>query len=165
MKVYIGPFPEDVNEDRVEEIEIHDYDTWSMDYTLALIILPMLRQLHLTKHGAPYVDPDDVPITYKPTDAPSDDNNWVDNTHFRRWDWVLGEMIFAFENKVADDWEDQFWTGEHDYQWKELEDGTSEMYEGPNHTAKCDWEGRAKYQKRITNGFRLFGKYYENLWD
>ena len=28
-----------------------------------------------------------------------------------------------------------------------------------------DPEGRAAHQKRITNGFKLFGKYYENLWD
>jgi hypothetical protein len=27
-----------------------------------------------------------------------------------------------------------------------------------------DWESEAS-QKRITNGFRLFGKYYEGLWD
>jgi hypothetical protein len=26
-------------------------------------------------------------------------------------------------------------------------------------------EGMQRVQERITNGFRLFGKYYENLWD
>jgi hypothetical protein len=165
MKIFIGPYPEDYTQDRVEEIEIHDYDTWSMDYTLALIILPMLRQLQASKHGSPYVDPDDVPIELKPTDTPCDDNYWVDNTHHKRWDYVLNEMIFAFENKVADNWEDQFWEGEFDHQWVDAEDGMQEMVEGPNHTARCDWEARAEYQKRITNGFRLFGKYYENLWD
>ena len=41
----------------------------------------------------------------------------------------------------------------------------SEMKHGPHHTFKIDWEARSKYQDRITNGFRLFGKYYENLWD
>jgi hypothetical protein len=28
-----------------------------------------------------------------------------------------------------------------------------------------DWEGMKAEQARITNGFRLFGKYYEGLWD
>ena len=40
-----------------------------------------------------------------------------------------------------------------------------QMGEGPKHTYKCDYEGMEKMQKRITNGFRLFGKYYEGLWD
>ena len=29
----------------------------------------------------------------------------------------------------------------------------------------CDWEGRKKVEERINNGFRLFGKYYQGLWD
>ena len=28
-----------------------------------------------------------------------------------------------------------------------------------------DDEGRKKHQERMSNGFRLFGKYYEALWD
>ena len=44
-------------------------------------------------------------------------------------------------------------------------DGYSALIEGPNHTRVYDWEGRKAYQERISNGFRLFGKYYENLWD
>jgi hypothetical protein len=36
---------------------------------------------------------------------------------------------------------------------------------GPNHTREYDVEGREKYQDRITKGFKLFGKYYNGLWD
>jgi hypothetical protein len=78
---------------------------------------------------------------------------------------VLDEMIFAFNSKVDDDWEEQFETGTSDLQWKQLEGGMSQIVEGPNHTREYDWEGRKAYQERISNGFRLFGKYYENLWD
>jgi hypothetical protein len=39
------------------------------------------------------------------------------------------------------------------------------MVEGPNHTQVVDWDGMKAQQARITNGFRLFGKYYEGLWD
>jgi hypothetical protein len=39
------------------------------------------------------------------------------------------------------------------------------MKKGPRDTHKVDMEGMQRMQERITNGFRLFGKYYENLWD
>jgi hypothetical protein len=150
------------------KVRIDRQDTWSMDHTLAHIILPMLKQLKETKHGAPYVDPKDVPKELQPKKQTKKqkDNGETDSTHFERWDWVLDEMIFAFETKVDDGrWEEQFETGEYDLQWKTLENGNSQMVHGPNHTAKTDWEGRKAYQERISNGFRLFGKYYENLWD
>lgn len=154
---------------RTQKIKVHidRWDTWSMDHTLAHIVLPMLKQLKETKHGAPYVDPKDVPKELQPKKQTKKqkDNHETDDKFFERWDWVLDEMIFAFENKVNDDWEEQFETGVNDLQWKKLEDGSSRMVHGPNHTAETDWEGKKKYQERISNGFRLFGKYYENLWD
>ena len=42
-------------------VKIDRWDTWGMDHTLALIVLPMLRQLQTTKHGAPYGADEDVP--------------------------------------------------------------------------------------------------------
>src|SRR6056300_1762589 len=54
------------NAKQTEKIRIDPWDTWSMDHTLAPIILPMLKQLKETKHGAPYVDPKDVPIELRP---------------------------------------------------------------------------------------------------
>jgi hypothetical protein len=149
------------------EVRIDRWDTWSMDHTLAYIVLPMLKQLKETKHGAPYVDLKDVPkeLHGKKLTKKQKDNGEVDDKHFERWDWVLDEMIFAFENKVNDDWEEQFESGTSDLQWKKLEDGNYEMVDGPNHTREYDWEGRKAYQERISNGFRLFGKYYESLWD
>jgi len=150
------------------KVRIDRWDTWSMDHTLALIVLPMLKQLKETKHGAPFVDPKDVPKELQPKKQTKKqkDNHETDSTHFERWDWVLDEMIFAFETKVDDGrWEEQFESGESDLQWKKLEDGNYEMVNGPKHTREYDWEGRKKYQERISNGFRLFGKYYENLWD
>ena len=70
----------------------------------------------------------------------------------------------AFKSK-SEDWEDQFRSGEADWVFEELENGSSLMSVGPNHTLTMDTEGMKMYQARITNGFRLFGKYYENLWD
>jgi len=132
--------------DREQKIKVHidPWDTWSMDSTLAYIVLPMLKQLKATKHGAPFVDDEDVPEEIRTTSAPPKANSWdVDEYHFKRWDWVLNEMILAFECKVDPSWEEEFLSK------------NGEMY----------FECFKNYQKRIANGFRLFGKYYESLWD
>lgn len=151
---------------RTVKVHIDPWDTWSMDDTLAHIVLPMLIQLKATKHGAPFVDPKDVPkeLHGKKLTKKQKDNGETDDKHFERWDWVLDEMIFAFDSKINDDWEEQFETGTSDIQWKTLENGMSELVHGPNDTKEYDWEGRKAYQARISNGFRLFGKYYEGLW-
>lgn len=147
-------------------VQIDPWDTWSMDDTLAHIILPMLKQLKATQHGAPWVDDEDVPEHLRSTAVPPKENEWdLDDNHFLRWEYVLDEMIFAFETKLDEDWMDQFRSGEIDFAFKKLENGMSEMVRGENDTSKTDWEGMRAYQARISNGFRLFGKFYENLWD
>jgi hypothetical protein len=151
---------------QIEFVKIDRYDTWSMDHTLSKIILPMLKQLHATKHGAPFVDDEDVPEELKSTSAPLKENEWdTDGNHFKRWDYVMEQMIWAFEQKNSD-WEEQYRSGEHDILWeKDEKTGMSEMKRGPKDTYECDYEGMKVHQAKITNGIRLFGKYYEGLWD
>lgn len=160
----------------IKYVKIDRYDTWSMDHTLADIVLPMLKQLKKDKHGAPFVDDEDVPEELKSTSAPPKENEYdTDANHFARWDWVMDEMIFAFECKVDNSWEDAFREGEHDLLWIPVDrDGNEvpkgehtyyQMAHGPKDTYKCDYDGMRVVQTRITNGFRLFGKYYEGLWD
>ena len=149
------------------KIRIDKFDTWSMDHTLAPIILPMLVQLKETKHGSPWTDDEDVPEELRSTSAPPKKDEYdLDDNHFKRWDWIMEEMIWAFEQKCRDDWESDYTTGEYDWKFEKV-DGSkySQMVEGPNHTAVTDWEGCKAHQKRMSNGFRLFGKYFENLWD
>jgi hypothetical protein len=160
------------------KVKLDPWDTWSMDHTLAHIMVPMLKQLKETKHGAPQVDSEDVPEELWATSVEEtayQKDGTTDDKFFKRWEWVMGEMIFAFESKLNDDWEDQFCSGEHDVYFSPVdEDGYEvakedaqyfEMKHGPNHTFEIDMEGRKAYQERISNGFRLFGKYYEALWD
>ena len=150
----------------VNYVKIDKYDTWSMDSTLAHIILPMLKQLKATKHGAPFVDDTDVPDILKSTSAAPKENDWDTDANWHlRWDWVLGEMIFAFQSDVDDTWEARFRTGESDWEFIDREDGTSEMVKGANDTTEYDWDGLKAYQDRMQNGFSLFGKYYTSLWD
>ena len=142
MKVEIGEYPNN-GEDQKVEVHIDKWDTWSMDYTLSYIILPMLKQLKATKHGSADVDNEDVPINLR---APEEDVlkykklGETDPDFFKRWDWVLDEMIYAFDCKANKD----------------------EVYMRFDIKDKIAMQ---KEQDRISNGFRLFGKYYEALWD
>mgnify|MGYP003673633038 CR=1 FL=1 len=150
MKVKIGNYPKHrfyhnwlyalgwTNEEKVS-VRIDPWDTWSMDSTLAHIVVPMLEQLRATSHGAPVVEDQDRPEHLIGTVADKEIGE-VDEFHFEAWDWALTEMLFAFASKHSG-WENQFYSG------------------------KIDLKTRNAYQDRITNGFRLFGKYYESLWD
>lgn len=170
MKINIGRYPKKITAERRVSIKIDPYDTWSMDHTLALIIHPMLVQLQGTKHGSQLVDDEDVPENLRSTAAPPKENEWdTDELFHDRWTWVLEEMIWAFAQKLDDDAESAFHSGTHDIQWKKVttESGVEafEMVKGPNDTHVFDKEGHDAWQARKSNGFRLFGKYYEALWD
>lgn len=160
----------------IRYIKIDRWDSWSMDHTLTPIILPMLKQLKETKHGSPFVDDEDVPEHLRSTAAPPKENEWdTDANHHARWDWVMDEMIFAFAHKADNSWEDEFRSGEHDMVWTPVDAAGNEvpkgehkyyrMDRGPKDTYKCDYEGMKVVEDRIQNGFRLFGKYYQGLWD
>lgn len=153
---------------RVIKIKSDHWDHWSADHTMSLLILPILKDLREHKHGAGYIDDEDVPEYLRSTAAPAKEHEWdTDDNHFKRFDWVLDEIIWAHEQIVDDNWEEQYSSGEFDWETKPCEDrpGLSEFVEGPNHTYKIDWEARNKHQERINNGLRLFGKYYQTLWD
>lgn len=166
--------------------KIDYWDTWSMDHTLAYMILPMLKQLKETKHGSQQVDPEDVPEHLRATSTPDyspqftfdfyKEENDVDyELVHKRWDWVLNEMIFAFEHKVDDSWQENFRSGKIDIKWVPVDVKGNEvpkkgakyfqMDKGPNDTYVCDYDGIRKVEERMENGFRLFGKYYQGLWD
>lgn len=68
----------DVIHPRVEYVKIDRWDTWGMDSTLALIILPMLKQLKATQHGHP------IELTDK------------------QWHKIMDKMIWSFECVSSD---------------------------------------------------------------
>jgi hypothetical protein len=142
-------------------VKIDRWDTWSMDHTLADIILPMLKQLKETKHGAPHTEDSDVPEYLRSYMAQPREHEWdTDSLHFMRWDWILAEMIWAFEQKTDDEAESQFFDhsecGDEKFPWNKDGQYVSKI--------KYDSEGHKAWQDRKANGFRLFGKYFENLW-
>jgi hypothetical protein len=155
MKIHIPNYEE--REKIGTEIVIHPWDTWNMDRTLALIILPMLKQLKEAKHGSPFVDDEDVPEYLRSTSAPPKENEYdIDDNHHLRWNWVMDEMIWTFEQKNRDWWEE-------DYYGPYIKGEDGKPLSG--HFEWVDHEGQKAHQERMSNGFRLFGKYFESLWD
>jgi len=144
-------------------VRIDYWDTWSADHILAYIITPILKKLRESKQGAPWVDDEDVPEELKSTSAPPKENEHdLDDNHFKRWDWVLDEMIWAFEQKSrSDGWEGDYYEYEHFDPINDSEDF------GERIGIRLKWEdheGRKAHQERMNNGFRLFGRYFESLW-
>lgn len=157
----------DVRYKRKVRVRVDYYDTWGVDSTLKPIILPLLKQLQATKHGSAMVDDDDVPEELKSTSAePLTDEQknmgYTDNNVHKRWDWVMNEMIWAFEQIDNDDAESQFHTDANPAKPRD-EPGIS--FEEGMRRGKFDAEGYTAWQNRKTRGLTLFGKYFEGLWD
>ena len=154
--------------DRKIKIHIHKYDTWNMDSTLALIIVPMLKQLRNTSHSSamltPFEQTSEGSSQYCfPFYAEGDKLAW-DCGH-EEWQEILDKMIWSFE-QINTDWEQQFQSGKLDFTFvKDEETNLSKVEYGPNNTYKYDYEGSAKHTERMQEGYELFGKYYRNLWD
>lgn len=157
----------DVRYKRKVQVRVDYYDTWGVDSTLAPIILPLLKQLKATKHGSCMVDDDDVPEELKSTSAPpltdeEKNTGHTDNNVHKRWDWVMNEMIWAFEQIDNDDAEHQF---HMDADPSKPSDEPGISFDEAMRRRKFDLEGYKAWQNRKTRGLTLFGKYFEGLWD
>jgi len=121
----------DVVHPKIDYVKIDPWDTWSMDFTLAQIILPMLKQLKATKHGVPgdFVhgkDGNEIPFEIAE----------------KKWDNVMDQMIWSFEQILDENNDDQF-----------------------HLTGDFDVHAYQKHQRKIQRGLDLFGKHFRNLWD
>jgi hypothetical protein len=164
MKVTIGNYPKDPKKTQKKSIRIDPWDTWNMAHTLADIIHPMLKQLKKTQMGAPFTDDEDVPEHLRSTAAKPKKNEWdTDEFHFKRWNWILGEMIWAF-NELAKDRDPDFCIKQPKFEWRKVE-GQEWTQMVTIREGVYDIEKQKAYKARKDNAFRLFGKYFENLWD
>lgn len=158
MKVSIGKYPsqrslkKDPKAERKVSVRIDPQDVWGLDSTLALVIAPALRLLKETQHGYP-TDLDGLP------------EDVMIMSEEARWDWVMDEMIWAFEQANLD-WEDQYYSGVVDVEMVPVPmTQTFRMIDGPNNTMKIDHDGLKAHVARMKRGFALFGKHYMDLWD
>jgi hypothetical protein len=169
---WVGTFCNWIQEKRkrTEIVRIDPYDTWSMDHTLSLIIHPMLVQLKNTKHGAPFTDDEDVPEHLRSTNAEPKKEEWdTDNLFFDRWNWILDEMIWAFDQAANDDPDAPAFPENRAPIVKKMDqEGFTDMLVRPE-GEEAEWEKyRADslvHENRKQNAYNLFGKYYRSLWD
>jgi hypothetical protein len=146
---------------RKVKVRVDYYDVWGADHTLGLVILPTLKLLREKKHGSPFVDAEDVPQELRPTEEAGPDNGYTDNSVHERWEWILNEMIWAFEQIVDEDHDRKFFDhSESDAAEKAGEDITESWKK-----IKIDKEGLDAHYSRIKRGTTFFGKYFQGLWD
>jgi hypothetical protein len=164
--------------DRKVKVHVDNYDVWGADHTLGMIIAPTLKKLKEIKQGYPHVDNEDVPEELRFTLSEKEKREWdgtVDAKHEARWEWVLDEMIWAFEQHAdPNDGEDQYHHNEDQLavvftpleEDPKLSSLTMNYQKDPSKPAYwVDEEGKKKHYQRKANGVRLFGKYYCSLWD
>lgn len=153
---------------RKNVVEIDDYDVWSADWLLAEIAHPLLVKLKENKQGAPLVEDEDVPEELRSTSCAPKENEWdTDENHFKRWDYVLQEMIYAMQ-EIANDKENEPKMYKHvgDIEFGEIDESTGlgEIKTlGVERIPEME-EPNRQYHKRIQQGCVLFGKYFQNLW-
>lgn len=120
-------------------VDLAPQDTWSVDITLAHVIVPLLKQLKATTNSSGKVEDCDVPQHLVIGD---DENNWPLNSR-ERWEWLLDELIWVFEQHIDPTEEDAiFIPGQ-----------------------PVDMEAWKAWNERKGKAFVLFGKYYASLWD
>jgi hypothetical protein len=179
MKVKIGKYPKN-NNNRKIDIQIENFDTWSFDHTLALIIYPALLQLKATKHGIPNELVDDVGgEDWREQDC-FDFYKETHNESFdiacKRWDEVLDKMIWSFKQLADDNYNAKYHHGKSEYDFVETDklypnpisgkmEKTYQMVDKNPDEHFFDAEGLRLHEERIQEGLELFGKYYRSLWD
>lgn len=161
---------------RKVKIHIDDYDHWNAHNTASMILLPLFKKLKQHKHGSGFIADEDVPAWIR-SDSPkawtaiseSDrQNGYSDNFLHERYNWVLNEILWALEQDQPEcDWEDKYWKIQPvmDLSKHPEDEGKASVPLRWKVEGECDWEGRKAHQKRIDNGFRLMGKYWETFWD
>lgn len=156
-------------------IKIEYHDIWSLDQSLAEIIYPALVMLKKHKHGSPKVEDEDVPERLRSYMAPPKENEWdTDDLYFKRWDWVLDEMIWTFRELAAGgDTPSSYYHNRKQLKMNFVPIGDKGYSQvefnhqvDPNRPKYfVDRESEKWYHDKIKNGLRLFSTYYRGLWD
>jgi len=177
MKVKLGNYKKDST--RNVDVEIEKFDTYSLDHTLAHIILPALLQLKVSKMGIPAEFADAGGADYDNQDSfdfYKETHNEAFDEKCKEWDEVLDKMIWSFQQILLDDYEKKYHHGEPQYNWVKGEytytdpvtgkvEDTFQMVDTNPDEHWYDSVGHQEHEKRIQEGLELFGKYYRHLWD
>ena len=141
MKVNIGNY----RKNRKVNIEIHEYDLWSMYHTISLILVPLFKKY---KEKAPHT----IPSIFL-----EEANNSIELSE-KIWSEALDKIIWSFEeianfNQNEPDFKGNF---EFSPQFK-MAGATEEEY--------INWKLEVKlYEEKIQEGLDLFAKYFRSFW-
>ena len=151
---------------RINYIKTDSWDSWSADHTMAMLILPIMKDLKNKKQSYGFILDEDVPEELRSTNSTKNHEYDWDDLSQKRYEWVLDEIIWSLDKVIDESWEDQFHTGVIDINWVQCKDDSElmQLHKGPNDTHKFDIEGYREYNKRIDNGLRLFGVYFRTFW-
>jgi len=106
MKIKIGKYNR--KGDQKVSIKLDSWDTFSADNTLALIIHPMLVAYRAVPEESRGIlcgsFDEDVPVHLKSTIGVIDGGGDAEEElRAAQWDWILCEMIWAFDTKINTD--------------------------------------------------------------
>jgi hypothetical protein len=177
MKVNLGKYNK--NSDRHTKVTIERFDTYSLDHTLALVILPALLQLKENQQGIPNQFVQNV----GGADYDNQDSfDFYKETHddafqiaCKNWEITLDKMIWSFYQVALVDWEELYHHGTPKFEWVKSDipytnpangkvEDTFQMVDLNPNEHWIDMEGLTIHRERIEEGLELFGKYYLNLW-
>lgn len=178
MKIKIGKFYKSSNRRKID-INIDPYDTWNLDHTLSLIILPALIQLKNTKHGVPNAFAETGGEDYHDQlsfDFVKEDQNEMFDKKVKEWEQTLDKMIWSFQQIALEDIDDQYHHGTPKYDWIKTDkqypnpltgkmEATYQMIDKNPDEHWYDYVGHQLHEERIQEGLNLFAKYFRNLWD
>ena len=145
MKAYIGPMTtnEDYSTNKgVVDIEVHDYDVFDVDVTIATIVLPLLQKLKQVR-----MERIDLFISDEPDEVKAEQQE----------QWLLDELIWVMHEIVEGcPGSDQFFD-------ESAVDPNTDLMTQVN-AMKFDSVGYDAYQERISNALKLFGEHFRSLW-
>lgn len=128
---------------REQVVIVDPYDHWNADHTLALVILPVLKQYRAHAQSFNLIDNADAPPWLRDPHGWTNEDGWHANAE-PRYTWALDYMIWSFEQVVDQDSDAWIW----------------EDYAPESHR-----KAHAVFNQHIDFGLYLFGKYFRSLWD
>jgi len=150
------------------KIKVDPWDHWNADQTIAMLAVPILEDLLLHKHGAAPVADEDVPagLGLRASEAlqQADENDQTDSNFFIRYEWMLGEVIWALRQIADGDWEEQYYSGKIDMKLVPEDNGLLRQVVLDRKDFVVDYEGMQRHSDRINRGLMYFGKYFRSFW-
>ena len=169
MKVDISYYKPGSSKEQVRKNHVvcSERDAWEADWTIPQMVLPLLLQVKKDKRGAPFVDDVYVPEELLSTACAPKENKWdTDDNWFKRYEYVLDEIIFAMQ-EVANDYENEpeMFEKVREMTFGEIDPKTmtGELDTGLEIIPHMEALNKA-YHARIQNGLMLFSVFFTSLW-